>query len=78
MGQYKRYEKKQSWFQLILCFLAGSLLMAVFVYGLTYYSPGLIPAWGFGKVLGLGLVFLVAPIWAYFRKRKCRPRDSAI
>jgi hypothetical protein len=77
MGQHKSYEKERGWFQLLLCFLAGTLLVAVSVYGWAYYSPGLIGAYGFGKVLGLGLVFLAAPIWAYFRKRKRRPRNSA-
>ena len=77
MGQHKSYEKERSWFQLLLCFLAGTLLVAACLYYYYFRSPGLIGAYGIGKLLGLGLLFVAAPIWAYFRKRKRRPRNSA-
>jgi hypothetical protein len=77
MGQHKSYEKERSWFHVLLFFLAGSLLVAVSVYSMTYSSPGLIGAHGLGKVLGLGLIFMGAPIWAYIWRKKRRPRDSA-
>jgi hypothetical protein len=77
MGQHKSYDKERSWFQLLLRSLIGTLLVAACLYGMAYYSPGLIGAYGIGKVLGLGILFMAAPIWAYFRKRKRRPRNSA-
>jgi len=78
MGQHKSYEKERSWLQLLLCFLGGTVLVAACLYALAYYSPGLIGAHSIGKVLGLGLLFMAAPIWAYFRKRKRKPRESAM
>lgn len=71
MGQHKSFEKERSRFQLLLCFLAGTALVAVCVYYYYFHSPGIIGAYGIGKLMGLGLIFMGAPLWAYvFRKRK--------
>jgi hypothetical protein len=64
MGQHQSYEKERNWLVLLLGFLAGTLLVAACIYSLAYFSPGLIEAYGTGKVLGLGLLFMAAPIWA--------------
>ena len=77
MGQHKSYEKERTWLQLFLGALTGTLLVAACLYYYCHYSPGLIGAYGIGKVLGLGLLFMAAPIWAYFRRRKHKPRNSA-
>lgn len=76
MGQHKSYEKERSWFQLLLCFLGGALLVAACLYRMLYYTPDIIGAHATGGFLGLGIVFMAAPIWAYFRKRKRGPRNS--
>ena len=73
MGQHKSYEKERSWFQLLLCFLAGTLLVAACLYYYHFYSPGLIGAYGIGKLLGLGLLFMAAPIWAYVGRENVDP-----
>jgi hypothetical protein len=77
MGQHKSYEKDWDWFHLLLWFLAGTLLVAACLYYYQFYSRGVIGAYGVGKLLGFGLLLLAAPIWAYFRKRKRRPRSPA-
>jgi hypothetical protein len=77
IGQHKAYEKERSWFQLLLCFLLGTLLVAACLYYYHFSSPSIIGTYGIGKVLGLGIIFMAAPIWAYFRKRKHRSRKSA-
>jgi hypothetical protein len=77
MGQHKSYEKERSWLHLLLCFVAGTLLVAACLYYYHFYSRGIIEAKGIGKLLGFGLLLMAAPIWAYVRKRKRRPRNPA-
>jgi hypothetical protein len=62
MGEHKSYERERGWTQLFLCFVSGTVLVAACLYAVAYYSPGLIGAHGIGKVLGLGLIFMSAPI----------------
>ena len=75
MGEHKSYEKHRSWVQLLLCFLGGSLLVAACLCVLAYYKPGIIGAHATGKLMGFGLVFMAAPFWAYFRRRKRATRQ---
>jgi len=70
MGEHKSYEKHRSWVQLLLCFLAGSLIVAAGLCVLAYYRPGIIGAHATGKLLGFGLVFMAAPFWVYFHRKK--------
>jgi len=76
MGQHKSHQKERSWFQLLLCFLGGILLVLACLSRMVYYPPGIIGAHAAGGFLGLGIVFMAAPVWAYFRKRKRGPRNS--
>ena len=70
MGEHKSYEKRRSWVQLLLCFLAGSLIVAAGLCVMVYYRPGIIGAHATGKLLGVGLVLMAAPFWAYFHRKK--------
>jgi len=70
MGEHKSFEKDLSWFYLLLCFMAGIVVVSVCLYYYQFYSRGLIGAYGIGKLLGFGLLLVVAPVWTYFRKRK--------
>jgi hypothetical protein len=53
MGQPESYDKERGWFQLFLCFLAGTVLVAVCLYYYHFHTPGLIGAYGIGKPIGL-------------------------
>jgi len=76
MGQHKSYQKERSWVQLLLCFLGGTSLVAACLYSMVYYPSGIIGAHATGGFLGLGLIFMAAPMWAYFRGRKSGQRGT--
>ena len=75
MGQHTSYQKERVWFLLVICFQVGTLLVAAYLYRMVYYPPGIIGAHATRGFLGLGIVVMAAPIWAYFRKRKRGSRN---
>jgi hypothetical protein len=54
-----------------LMFLGGALAVALSICEMIYRAPmGYFGARATAQMLGLGLIFMVAPIWGYFRRRK--------
>jgi len=69
MGEHRRHEPR---FKVkLLCFLCGAMMVAVAVLEFIYRSPmGFFGTRATAKLLALGLIFVVAPIWSFFRKKK--------
>jgi hypothetical protein len=68
MGQHK-YRQPSLKIKLF-GFVAGASVVTACVYAITHLSMGIFGARATGKMLGLGLLFVVAPIWAFLRKRR--------
>jgi len=68
MGQHKYREPSLK--VKFLGFVAGALAVTACVYAFTHFSMGIFGVRATGKMLGLGLLFVVAPIWAFFRKKR--------
>jgi len=69
MGQYKY---REAGFKIkLLVFIGGVLIVAACIYQIVYLPPlGIIGAHATGKMLGIGLIFIVGSIWAVLRKRR--------
>jgi hypothetical protein len=66
MGQHKYREGSLK--NKLPAFLGGVLIVSACVYAITYLPLGIVGAHGTAKMLAVGLVLMVAPIWAYIRK----------
>jgi hypothetical protein len=68
MGKHRRPEPS---FKLkLLCFSGGALAVAVATLEFIYRAPmGFFGTRAAGKLLALGLIFMVAPIWSFVRKK---------
>jgi hypothetical protein len=55
----------------LLVFVGGVLIVTACIYRIGYLPPlGIIGAHATGKMLGVGAILIVGPIWAVFRKRR--------
>jgi hypothetical protein len=69
MGQHKYREASLK--IKLMGFVGGVLIVTACIYQIGYCpSLGIIGAYGTGKLLGLGMIFMIGPIWAALRKRK--------
>jgi hypothetical protein len=69
MGQHKY--RDASFKIKLLAFVGGVLVVTACIYRIGYLPPlGIIGAHATGKMLGVGVIFIVGPIWAVLRKRR--------
>ena len=55
----------------LLCMFGGALVATAAVLRVIYRRPmGIIGAHATGKLLGLGLILMLGPIWSFFRKKR--------
>jgi hypothetical protein len=74
MGEHNRPELS---FKIrLLCLFSGGLLVAAAVLEFIYRSPmGFFGTRATGRLLILGLLLMVTPIWSFFRKKKAGTRN---
>jgi hypothetical protein len=74
MGEHRRHDPS---FKIkLLCFLGGAVAVVVALLEFIYRSPmGFFGTRATGKLLVLGLIFVVAPFWSFFRKKKSTTRN---
>jgi len=68
MGQHKYSEPSLE--IKLLGFVGGAFLVAACVYTIIHFPLNIFRARSVGMLLALGLIFVIAPIWRFFRKRK--------
>lgn len=74
MGQHKTHRKLTTT-RLLSGFVVGVLIVSVCSYWMIYYQRGIIGSRGIGELIGLGIVFMLAPFWAYFHNRRRGTRN---
>ena len=60
-----------------LMFFGGALAVALSICEMIYRAPmGYFGARATARILGIGLIFMAAPIWGYFRRRKSQKPNA--
>jgi putative flippase GtrA len=68
MGQHKYPEPSLR--IRFLGFVGGAFLVAACIYAIIHSPLSIVTARIVAKLLALGLIFVIAPIWTFFRKKK--------
>ncbi|MGB2604166.1 MAG: hypothetical protein WBC78_11275 [Candidatus Sulfotelmatobacter sp.] len=68
MGQHK-YREPSLRIKL-LGFVGGAFLVAACIYAIIHHPLNIVTARIVAKLLAIGLIFVIAPIWTFFRKKK--------